>query len=512
MSIALIHDQAAQRGIRLYLEQGRLRYRADPGAMDQQMRELLARHKAALIGYLEQLAALRAKAGPALAPVEPAPGQGPVRPSYGQEQLMFLDQLSGGRNNYNIPLVYRVRGALDLEALRAAFGTVLQRHQVLRSHFREQDGVPYLEAAGGAELPYTVVDLRGAAQADSAVIALANEDAARRFDIARDVLARITVALIAEDEHVLMINTHHIVSDGWSLGIFMGELAAWYNAAVRGEPDPLPPMRIQYRDYAVWQRAMLDGPALQQLLGYWRTQLDGLAPGLNLPYDQPREGAGAFRRGEVQQVADAGLAAQVHGFCKQHNVTLFMFMQSALAVLLARYTGDTDIPIGTAVAGRSQGETEGLIGFFVNTVVLRSDLSGNPGFVELAGRNRAMILDAFAHQQLPFPLMVEELNPARGGASPFFQVMLILQNNAGGGAGFHGLALEKMGQNPSVNKFDLELDITDANGKLYLTWTYNAALFSADSARRMAANFEQLLRSIVARPQARIGELALLAD
>ena len=512
MNIAHIHDEAAQRGIHLYLENQRLRYRADPGAMDAYMRELLANHKAALIAYLSQLDALRMQAGPTLGPVVPVTERGPVRPSYGQEQLMFLDQLNSGKSNYNIPLVYRVRGPLDRKALRIAFAMLLERHEILHARFLERDGEPYLEIAPPGELPFHVVDLRCEQAPEDAVIALANQDAARRFDIARDVLVRITVAQLADDEHVLMINTHHIVSDGWSIGIFMGELAALYNSCVAGEANPLKPLPVQYRDYAVWQRQLLDGAPFQQLLGYWKKQLDGLAPGLNLPFDAPRDAAGSYQAGDVQRVVDAELSGAAHRLCKRLNITLFMLLQSVLSVLLSRYSGDTDIPIGTAVAGRSQGETEGLIGFFVNTVVLRSDLSGDPSFIELAERNRRMILAGFAHQQLPFPLMVEELNPARNtGSSPFFQVMLILQNNAGGGVTFQDLALEKMGQNPSVNKFDIELDVTDAHGRLYIGWTYNAALYSAGSAQRMAANFEQLLRSVVAEPEARISALPLLA-
>ncbi|WP_373922139.1 condensation domain-containing protein, partial [Duganella sp. Leaf61] len=519
MDIAHIHDQAAQRGIHLYLEDERLRFRADPGAMDQHMRDLLAAHKVELIAYLGQLAALRGQAGPTLAPIVPVAHAGQVRPSYGQEQLMFLDQLSGGKNNYNIPVVYRVTGPLDRDALRAAFATLLERHEILRTRFHANGGDPCLEPVAAYEAPFHVVDLRGAAAPQEAVVALANRDAAHRFDIARDVLVRLTVAWLSDTDHVLMFNTHHIVSDGWSIGIFMGELAALYNAGV---DDPraladlsavLAPLPVQYSDYAAWQRQMLDGAPRQQLLGYWKRQLDGLAPGLNLPFDTPRDAAGSFRSGAVQRSANTGLTAAIHQLCKRHNITLFMFLQSALTVLLHRYSGDTDIPVGTAVAGRSQGETEGLIGFFVNTVVLRSDLSGDPTFIELARRNRRMILEGFAHQQLPFPLMVEELNPLRDtGSSPFFQVMLILQNNAGGGTGLRGLTLEKMGQNPSVNKFDLELDVTDAQGRLHLGWTYNAALFAHGSIARMASNFEQLLRAIVAVPDARIGALPVLAD
>ena len=529
MNIASIYDQAVQRGVYLYLEEGRLLFKAQ-GGLDPAIRELLKNHKPELIEYLQYLEEVRSRAEVVLEPIKaiaPAARQEPTRLSYGQQQLIFLDQLHGGTSNFNIPAAYRVYGPLNIAALGEALRCIIERHEVLRTVFCEHAGEMMQKVQSEYALPFFVHDFSDIAKTESAdacqaqVMALLHEDAARRFDVQQDVLVRLSIIVLNPEEHIFLFNTHHIASDGWSIGIFMGELATLYNALVRLADVSLPqldlpalglqPLAIQYRDYAVWQRELLEGAAIEQMLDYWKKQLADISPGINLPFDKARDRNGKFAPAEVRHIVSEQLTSQLNALCKQRNVTLFMLMQSALAVLLQRYSGDTDIPIGTAIAGRPRLETESLIGFFVNTLVLRSDLAGNPRFCDVLESNRQMVLSAFAHQHIPFPMLVEELKPERNtGSSPFFQVMLILQNNAGGGVDFSGLRFENMRQNSSVNEFDLELDVSEFAGQLYFTWSYNAELFCAASVARMAANFEVLLASIVAQPEASINNLPLL--
>ncbi|HYR26500.1 MAG TPA: condensation domain-containing protein, partial [Aquabacterium sp.] len=315
---------------------------------------------------------------------------------------------------------------------------------------------------------------------------------------------------VRDDEHVLLIVMHHIVSDGWSRAIFSRELSLAYAALLHGKQPDWPPLPIQYSDYAVWQRKWLSGAVLEGQLGYWRNQLAGLST-LEVPTDRPRPAQFSYR-GEVEPFdLPAELTAALKALARKHNATLYMVLLAAFQVLLMRYSGQEDIAVGTPVAGRNRPELEGLIGFFVNTLVMRGDLGGNPGFGELLARTRHYALDAYAHQDLPFEKLVEELNPERDmSRNPLFQVMFALQNTPEGDLHLAGLHSERLPLHNGTAKFDLSLSLTESRGILQGILEYSTELFDASRIRRLVRHYRNLLEGIVQAPDTPVWQLPLI--
>ena len=323
---------------------------------------------------------------------------------------------------------------------------------------------------------------------------------------------RAEVLRLAVDEHVLLVNVHHIASDGWSVGVFHRELAAAYAAFVRGTEPVFPPLPIQYADYAVWQRTWLQGPVLAAQRAYWQRQLADLRP-LELPTDRPRPPVAEHQGAQLVVNLPAPVTAALKDLGRREGATLFMTLLAAFQVLLHRYSGQTDIAVGSPIAGRGRPEVEGLIGFFVNTLVLRSDLSGDPSFRELLARVRATALGAYAHQDLPFEKLVEELAPARDlSRQPLFQVLFVLQNAPGAPLALDGIAVNHLPGEIESAKFDLTLSVRESVEGLHLRWEYARDLFEASTIGRLAGHFQVLLEAIVADPARRIGELPLLTE
>jgi hypothetical protein len=312
------------------------------------------------------------------------------------------------------------------------------------------------------------------------------------FDLSRDLMLRAQLIKMAVDEHILLVTMHHIASDGWSMSILINEFSALYRAYVQGQADPLPPLAIQYADYAHWQRNWLQGEVLDQQLGYWIKQLAGLPVVHSLPLDHPRPPMQSFAGEVYGSRIDAATSKILHNLCQSQGATLFMGLHAVFSVLLSRYSHETDIVIGSPIANREQAEVANLIGFFVNTLVLRSDLSENPSFTELLNQSKGMLLDAYGHQQVPFEQIVERLQPERSlSHSPLFQVMLVLQNNEEGLLELPGLTVSPLMQGGAgVAKYDLSLNVTESAQGLRLGWEYNTALFEAGTIARMAGHFE----------------------
>jgi amino acid adenylation domain-containing protein len=451
--------------------------------------------------------------GQVLAPIARADRAAPLPLSFAQQRLWFIDQLEGGSAEYNLPVRIELAGAMDGPALRLALQAIVARHEVLRTAIVSDEGQARQLIREDAAIVFDEHDLRALepAQRAAELARLADADAARPFDLARDVLLRAALVRLEDERHVLLLNLHHIAADGWSFGILRRELGTLYNGYLQGLQAPLPPLGVQYADYAQWQRERLQGEECAQHLGYWRAQLAGLPAVHGLPLDKPRPTRQRFHARTVAQSIDAGLLLAIETCCQRRQVTLFMFLQSALAVLLKRYSGETDIVIGSPIAGRVHSDVEGLIGLFVNSLVLRSDLAGNPSFTALLGRNRQMILDAYEHQHVPFEMLVDQLQPERSlSYGPLYQIMFTLQNNERHEMLLDGLAVERTRGSHDTIKCDLELTAATGAGLLQIDWTYNTDLFDSASIARMASNFEELLRAIVARPDARIGALPLL--
>lgn len=433
--------------------------------------------------------------------------------SFAQQRLWFLDQLDPGSPFYNLPQAISIEGDLKVDALERAFNEIVARHEALRTTFAAgPDGAVQVIAAT-ATIPLSMVDLTNvpASERDVTIERLAREEARRPFDLATGPLLRARLLVLGSDTHALLFTMHHIVSDGWSLGVLFRDLTTLYEAFASGRPSPLPPLPIQYADFAVWQRESLRGPALRRQLDYWKAHLAD-APGiLELPADKSRPAVQRFHGSrEVRQVSPR-LTQDLKQLSAEHRVTLFMTLLAAFKVLLWRYTNHTDIVVGSPIANRTRAETEDLIGFFVNTLVLRTDLSGNPTFAELLARVKTVALGAYDHQDLPFERLVEELSPERDpGRNPLFQVSFVLQNATRTRLELPRLILEPLDVHSGTSKFDVSLSVLEVAGGLKVSCEYNTDLHFPARIERMMQHFELLLEGAVTQPHSRIASLPLL--
>ena len=392
--------------------------------------------------------------------------------SFAQRRLWFLDQFEPDSALYNVARVWRVRGELDVEALRTASATVVARHESLRTRFGVEGGEPVQIVSASAEVGLAVEPCEPH-QIEGRVSALAGVP----FDLRRGPLLRVVLLRLSPLDHVLVLAIHHIVSDGWSMGIVAQELSLAYAAHRQGLMPAMNPLPIQYPDYSQWQRARLTGSHLERLLDYWRRQLTTL-PQLDLPTDRTRPPMQSFRGAQEDVDLSADLTGRLKAVARENRVTLYMVLLAAFGVLLARYSGQEDIVLGSPIAGRNRQDLEGLIGFFVNTLVLRLDLSGNPTFSALLARVRDSALDAYEHQELPFERLVEELAPARDlSRNPIVQVLFSLQNVPRKELELGGLAIEPLRTTSDAAKFDLVLLLTEADGRLRGTLSYATDLF-----------------------------------
>ena len=434
--------------------------------------------------------------------------------SFAQERLWFLDQLEPESRAYNQLKVIRLKGALQIEALREALDAIVARHEVLRTTFHAADEQPMQVVGESRPVELPTIDLSAISgdKQDAELQRIMLDLSERRFDFSRDLMLRGALLKLGSAEHVLLLVTHHIASDGWSSGILWQELVALYGAFSKGEPNPLPDLAIQYADYAVWQRQWLQGEVLETQLTYWKHQLSDL-PVIELLTDRPRPPFQSYRGAKQSFVFPKVLSDQLQALSRKQGVTFFMTLLAAFQTLLYRYTGQQDIAVGSPIAGRTRSEVEGLIGFFVNMLVLRSDLSGNPTFCELLARVRKIALGAYEHQDVPFEKLVEILHPERDlSRSPLFQVMFALQNVPRQTSGLPGLAVSPVEAKNETAKFDLSLYMWVEPNGLVARLEYNTDLFDGASMRRMLGHFETLLQGIVTNPNWRISDLPMLTE
>ena len=449
----------------------------------------------------------------------------PLPLSFAQQRLWFIDQLQPGSPAYNIPMAVRLSGRLNLEVTERTFAEVVRRHEALRTRFVAQDGQPVqvVQEAGAFAIPITDLSDVPEGEREERVRALAMAEAQRPFDLQAGPLLRVSLLRLAEEDHVALFTMHHIVSDGWSMGILVREVAALYGAYVRGEESPLPELAVQYGDFAAWQREWLQGEVLDRQLSYWKERLRGAPPALELPTDRPRPTVLTQRGAQHGFRLSTELSRGLQELSRREGVTLFMVLLSAFALLLKRYTGQEDIVVGSPIAGRNRGEVEGLIGFFVNTLVLRTDVSGDPSFRELLERVKEVALGAYAHQDLPFEKLVEELQPERSlGHTPLFQVMLVLQNAPGGEVELPGLKLTPLdgggggesGRGASEGgtaKFELTLTMVETREGLRGAVNYNRDLFDGTTIERMMQHWSRLLEAVAGDATQRLSELPMLS-
>ncbi|MBJ6763015.1 amino acid adenylation domain-containing protein [Myxococcaceae bacterium JPH2] len=434
--------------------------------------------------------------------------------SFGQERMWFLDKWSPGSAALHMPVSVRMSGTVHLEALRQGLKLLAARHETLRTTFQDRDGRPQQVISTSAELELEVVDLSSVPEAQrdeearARVVALSQQP----FGLERGPLWRASLLRLSEREHVLLVNMHHIVSDGWSMGVFVSELAALYRACAEGQPSPLKPLPLQYAEYAAWQRDWLQGAELERQLAYWKQRLNPNAL-LELPADKARPALLSSRGARQVFHLSPELTQGLKALSQREGRTLFVTLLSAFQVLLSRYTGQDDVVVGTPIAGRSRTEVEGLIGLFVNMLALRADLSGRPTFREVMRRVHETTLDAYAHQDVPFERLVDGLKPERHlSHTPLFQVMFVLQNAPMPPLEAPGLVMESQPVDTGTTKYDLSLLVVDLPQGLRVTAEYSTDLFEAETATRVLAHYRELLEGVVARPDTAISQLPVLPE
>ncbi|MCP5003232.1 MAG: AMP-binding protein, partial [Planctomycetes bacterium] len=452
--------------------------------------------------------------GTEVPPIKPLAEGEPLVLSFAQQRLWFLAQLEGQSATYNIPAALRIEGELDVFALQRSLTFLIKRHESLRLSFPEIDGEVTVERNDVYD-PLNVTDLSELRVTDQQrqVAKWVSDDAEAPFDLATGPLLRLRLIKINKEEQVMLFNMHHIISDGWSEGVLIRELSHLYNAYSQNIEQQLPELRIQYTDYAAWQRKWLQGEILEQQLDYWIGKLNGVPELLELPTDYPRPAVMSYRGKHLQSALSPELTQGIKKVSSQYGVTHFMFLLSAFKVLLYRYSGQRDLVVGTPIANRTQHQTEDLIGFFVNTLVLHTHISGGETFTELLKQVRQTSLDANSNQDIPFEYLVDQINPARSlSHSPLFQVVFTLQNIPREKLVLNGLKLSMIESESRTAKFDLALSITERGDVFFCNWEYNSDLFNPDTIVRMTEHFIVLLKGIVNNPDQTLCRLPLLTE
>ncbi|MEG3908709.1 amino acid adenylation domain-containing protein [Microcoleus sp. w2-18bC1] len=499
--------ELAERGVKLWLEGDTLRFRAPKGVMTSEDRELLVLHKAKVISLLSQSNTSANDTKQTLVPVSE---KRDIPLSFPQEQLWFLSQLDPNNVSYNELFALRFLGVLNIVALEQSLNKIVARHAALRTNFTVVNGQPVQIIAESLTLTVPVVDLSNLPASDREIEfqRLATEQAHKPFDLVSEPLIQGTVLKLTKTEHIFLLRTHHIVWDGWSLGIMWRELAAFYNDL----SQDLPPLPAEYPDFAVWQRQYLTGEVLDSLQTYWKEKLLDAPPLLELPTDRARGITQTFGGKHYRFVISKSLTEALIGLSRRQKVTIFMTLLAAFQTLLYRYTGQTDLCVGSPIANRDRPEFKDLIGYFVNTLVLRTCLAGNPSFEDLLSRVRKVTLGAYANRDLPFEKLVEILQPERSlSYTPLFQVMFMLLDELPE-IQMEGLRVSPLAVETGITHFDLALFIEKTSSGLIGEWEYNTDLFDDATIARMTGHFQILLEAIAVNPIQPISELPLLTQ
>ena len=497
--------------ISLWLENEQLRFKAPKGVLTTQLIQQIKDNKSEIIGYLKLIK--QEEHERKIVPV--CERKTEYLLSYAQQRLWFLDQLEPGSAFYNMPVSVELLGRLDLKALRQTFSALVERHESLRTVFTMDAGEAVQRIRTEITVPLPVIDLSGLAAPERLLQSqlLAQSESVKPFNLSTGPLLRVQVLKLEDERHHLLLSLHHIVSDAWSMGVLLREVAHLYEAYRLGKSSALLPLPVQYVDYAVWQREWLQGEVLEAQLGYWREQLSDCPSLLELPTDRVRPAVQSYRGSTHTLKLDRSLTESINTLSQAHGVTLFMTLLSGFSVLLSRYSHQEDVCIGSPIANRTRSELEGLIGFFVNTLVLRTDLSGDPSFEVLLDRVKSMTLGAYEHQDVPFEHLVDALSVERDmSRSPLFQVMFALQNAPMGSIASSDIEMRGLPVEGVISKFDLTLNVVEEDSGLSCRFEYNTDLFDGLTIERLSVHFEQLLRGLVADSSSRISEVEMLTQ
>ena len=500
--------------IKLWVEDNRLRCSAPKDVLTSVIKQELAESKEDILAFIRNnnVASITDKH-----PIRPVPRQGNLPLSFAQQRLWFVEQFTQVSQVYDVPSISCLKGSVNIAALQCAINEIVRRHEILRTSFTLVEGQPVQIIHPTLSLSLPVVDLQGLAQVERDIEIqrlINNVEASQLFDLTEVPLLSCFLIKSNEGEHILFFLIHHIITDGWSSGIINNELTALYEAFSQNQPSPLPELPIQYVDFAVWQRQYLQGKVLDNLLTYWKQKLSGNLPVLQLPTDYPRPAIQTFSGKRKTFFLSENLTQALKALSRNEDATLFMTLLAAFKTLLHRYSGQDDILVGSPIANRNQNNTDQLIGFFVNTLVLRTNFIGDPSFQELIRRICETTLGAYAHKDIPFELLVDELQPQRNLTyTPLFQVMFVLHNAPIPALEMAGLTFESVVDDNNRNvMFDLVLHATETEEGINGALDYNTDLFEENTICRMVDHLQTLLSRIVANPQQRLSELPLLSE
>jgi natural product biosynthesis luciferase-like monooxygenase protein/FkbM family methyltransferase len=496
-----------QAGLRFEVSQGKLQVRGNLAVLSDEDKQFLKVNKEAIISLIED----QTHDIPVIQKVN---NNLPKPLSFSQQGLWLLDKISEGSNHYNLVSAFRLRGKLNYAALDQTFLTIVQRHESLRCTFLvDISGEPVQQLREVSDFNVSVEEIDASAENYELQAAqIIGEEARRVFDLTKDLLLSVRLLKLSDEEHILIVNMHHIASDGWSRGILVKEFSVLYSSFVKGEPNPLPDLSIQYSDYAYWQRQWLKGKMLEEQTNFWKAQLSGLPVLHNLPLDKARPLLQSFKGSTHTSRIPKGLLTALYELCQSEAASLFMGIHAAFSTLLSRYSNETDIVVGCPIANRERAETAELVGFFMNLLVLRSDLSQKPGFRELVRQSKKMLEEAYQYQQMPFEKLVDELKVKRNlGHNPLFQILLSLQNNQKEEISIPDLVMESVNFAGNSAKYDLSLNISENAEGLILSWEYNTDLFEASTIARMAGHFELLLMALLADPDENVFKLNMVS-
>jgi amino acid adenylation domain-containing protein len=498
-------------GVALWVDGDRLRYTVAEGALTPALREELTARKAEIVSFLRAAQSFPT----AVQRVRPVPRGEDLPLSFAQQRLWFMQQWEPDGVAYNVPAAFRLQGRLNVSALEQSLAEIVRRHEVVRTTYTTRGGQLAQIIHLRAETRLPVADLRGVSGGTQEALArrLAREEALRPFDLSEGPLLRVRVLRLHDLEHLLLFTMHHIVSDGWSMGVLVRELVALYKAFTTGGQSPLAELPVQYADYAVWQREWLTGDVLEEQLSYWKERLAGAPPVLELPTDRPRPPTQFFRGATKHFVLPERLGRELVELSRREGATLFMTLMAAWQLLLSRYSGQDDIVVGAPIANRHHAETEALIGFFANNLAIRTKIDDALSFRELLGQVRESALAAYAHQDVPFEMLVEELQPERSlSHSPLFQVVFTMQNAPLPSVEIAGLRLTPVSIENETSKFDLVLNVIELEGGLRGHVEYDTGMFERASVTRLIEHFLRLLEVVTADPTRRLSELSLLTE
>ncbi|NEP33690.1 amino acid adenylation domain-containing protein [Moorena sp. SIO3B2] len=498
-------------GVKLWIDKEQLGCQAPKGVITPELRQDILERKTEILEFLRKA---RTNKEPLATTIKKIPRDGKLLLSFAQERLWFINQLFPDNSSYNQPIALNLKGPLNVVALEQSLKEIIQRHETLRTSFPEINGQPVQIVAPVMELPLTVVDLQSSDsthEQSEKVKELVRQEAIATFDLANGPVLQVTLLQLESEHHVLLIKMHHIISDGWSLGILVREFSTLYDAFAQGKLPALPELPIQYADFGHWQREWLTGEVLEKQLNYWRKQLSGISPILDIPTDYPRPTEPTFKGGMEYFQLDSYLTQKLKQLSQESGSTLFMTLLAAFFVLLSRYSNQSDLVVGSPIANRNRREIEPLIGMFVNTLVLRANLADNPTFRELLARVQKTTLDAYTYQDLPFEKLLEELQTERNlSHNALVQVMFAVQNNKMEAWNLPGLEVSQTEFDFDFTRFDLEVHCGEVSSGIAAFCIYNTDIFKLETISRMMRHFQTLLEAVVANPEQKVLQLPLM--